>query len=50
MEVELSWVCEATGWRHAMVPADKVAAASAWAKAEIEREEDEDDDDDDDDE
>jgi len=39
MEVELSWLCEATGWTHQLVPADRRAAAEAWAKAAIEAEE-----------
>ncbi len=39
MEVELSWLCEGTGWRHEAVPADKRDAAIAWAKAQIEAEE-----------
>ena len=47
-ELELSWVTEATGWRHAAVSADRVAAAEAWAKAQIEAEEMGSDDDDDD--
>lgn len=47
MEMELSWLSEATGWKHVMVPAERQAAAEAWAKAQIEAEERGDDDDDD---
>ena len=49
-ELELSWVCEASGWKHALVPNDQRDAAVAWAKAKIEEEEMEDDSDEDDDE
>ena len=38
-ELELSWVCEASGWRHEAVGAQRIAAAEAWAKAQIEAEE-----------
>jgi 20S proteasome subunit alpha 7 len=38
-ELELSWLCEATGWKHAPVPAERRAAADAWARAAIEAEE-----------
>lgn len=52
MEVELSWLSEATGWRHVKVDEERAAAAVAWAKAKIEEEakgsDDEDEDDDDD--
>ena len=37
-ELELSWLSEATGWRHVPVPADRIAAADAWAQAQIEAE------------
>lgn len=50
MELELSWLSEATGWRHQMVPKERIAAAEAWAKAQIEAEEMGEDEDDDDDE
>lgn len=39
MEIELSWLCAASGWKHEMVPAERAAAADAWAKAAIEAEE-----------
>ena len=38
-ELEMSWVTAANGWRHAMVPAEKVVAAEAWAKAQVAAEE-----------
>jgi 20S proteasome subunit alpha 7 len=37
--LELSWISEGTGWKHELVPADRIAAADAWAKAQIEAEE-----------
>lgn len=45
LELELSWVCEASGWQHVGVPKDVVAAARAWANEQLEEEEDDDDDD-----
>lgn len=47
MEIELSWVCEASGWRHQAVPKDIHTGAETWAKAQIEAEERGSDDDDD---
>jgi 20S proteasome subunit alpha 7 len=47
-ELELSWVCEATGWKHELVPKAVRDAAVQWAKDKLEEEEMEDDDDDDD--
>ena len=35
-ELELSWISEATGWKHALVPKERIATAEAWAKAQIE--------------
>jgi 20S proteasome subunit alpha 7 len=35
-ECELSWVCEASGWQHARVPADVAKAAVEAAKAALE--------------
>ena len=37
-ELELSWLSEATGWRHVPVPPARVAAAEEWAKAQIDAE------------
>mmetsp|Transcript_22678 Transcript_22678/g.31666 ORF Transcript_22678/g.31666 Transcript_22678/m.31666 type:complete len:268 (-) Transcript_22678:185-988(-) len=41
-ELELSWICEASGWKHTGVPQDKQKAAVEWAKEQLEEEEDED--------
>ena len=38
-ELELSWLSEATGWKHVMVPKERLATAEAWAKAQIEADE-----------
>ena len=38
-ELELAWVCAASGWKFELVPKAAKEAAEAWAKAEIEREE-----------
>ena len=35
-ELELSWVCEQSGWEHARVPADVARAADEAAKAALE--------------
>ena len=43
-ELEMSWLCEATGWKHEGVPKDVIGAAVEWAKKEIEEAEDEEDD------
>ena len=45
-ELELSWLCEASGWKHVPVPAARRAEADAWARARIEEEEQADDDED----
>lgn len=39
MEVELSWLSAATGWRHAMVSDERRKAAVEWARTQIEAEE-----------
>ncbi len=39
MEVELSTLCAATGWRHEPVSDERRDAAVAWARAQIEAEE-----------
>ena len=49
-ELELSWICEASDWKHSLVPKDVRDGAVQWAKDKVEEEEEEDDDDDDDDE
>ena len=35
-ELEMTWVCEASGMKHALVPADLMAEADAKAKAALE--------------
>lgn len=50
MELELGWVCAASGYKYQPVPKDIKDAAEAWAKKEIEKEEMGSDDEDDDDE
>ena len=47
-ELEMSWLCEGTGWKHAGVPRDVIAEATEWAKKEIAEAEEESEDDDDD--
>ena len=44
-ELEMSWLCEASEWKHEGVPKDVIGAAVDWAKKEIEEAEEEDDDD-----
>jgi len=47
-ELEMSWLCEKTEWKHKGVPRDVIASAVEWAKKEIaEAEEGEDEEDDD---
>ncbi len=38
-ELEMSWVCEATSWKHERVPEELVSAANSWAIASIEEDE-----------
>lgn len=42
MELELSWICEASQWRHAPVPKDIMEAAKEWANQQLEEDEEED--------
>eukprot|EP00163_Fabomonas_tropica_P002632 TRINITY_DN1203_c0_g1_i1.p2 TRINITY_DN1203_c0_g1~~TRINITY_DN1203_c0_g1_i1.p2 ORF type:complete len:137 (-),score=49.97 TRINITY_DN1203_c0_g1_i1:85-495(-) len=42
-ELDLSWICEASGYRHQLVPADLVADAETRAKAALEEDDMEDD-------
>lgn len=44
-ELEMSWVCEETGWKYQSVPQEQVKAAEEWAKASIESDEMDDDED-----
>mmetsp|Transcript_5 Transcript_5/g.14 ORF Transcript_5/g.14 Transcript_5/m.14 type:complete len:274 (+) Transcript_5:128-949(+) len=46
-ELEMSWLCEGTGWKHKGVPKDVIASAVEWAKKEIEEAEEESDEEDD---
>jgi 20S proteasome subunit alpha 7 len=46
LEIELSWICEASNWKHVGVPKTIIASAMAWAKEQLEADDDEDDDDD----
>lgn len=39
-EIEINWICEKSGWEHAVVPKDKVDAAQERAKKAIDEEED----------
>lgn len=43
LEMEISWICEASGWKHVGVPKNIIAEASAWAKQQLEEEEEEED-------
>ncbi|KAL7536361.1 hypothetical protein ACHAXR_008316 [Thalassiosira sp. AJA248-18] len=45
-ELEMSWLSEGTGWKHAGVPKAVIAEATEWAKKEIEEAEEESEDDD----
>jgi 20S proteasome subunit alpha 7 len=38
-EIEMSWICEETGFKHAMVDTEIVAEAEKWAKESIEADE-----------
>jgi 20S proteasome subunit alpha 7 len=38
-EVEVSWICEASGWKHQPVPKDILKVAEKWAKEQLEEEE-----------
>jgi len=46
-ELEMSWLSEGTGWKHAGVPRDVIAEAVEWAKKEIAEAEEESEEDDD---
>lgn len=45
IEVEVSWICEASGWKHKGVPKDILKTSEEWAKEQLEEEEEDDDDD-----
>jgi 20S proteasome subunit alpha 7 len=40
-QVEMSWLTEATGWKHEGVPKDVLQQAQDWAKEQLENEEEE---------
>ena len=42
IEVEVSWICEASGWKHAAVPLETVKAGEEWAKGQLEEDDEED--------
>lgn len=44
MELELSWICEASKWRHVPIPKDVVEAAKVWANEQLEEDDDDEDD------
>lgn len=47
-EVEVSWICEKSNWKHQGVPKDILKEAEEWAKQQLEEEEEDDDEDDED--
>jgi 20S proteasome subunit alpha 7 len=47
-ELEMSWLCKDSDWKHVGVPKDMIKEATEWAKKEIEEAEEESDEDDDD--
>jgi len=49
-ELEMSWLCEESGWKHQGVPRDVIKQSVEWAKRNIADAEEDDDDDDSDDE
>lgn len=44
IEVEVSWICEASAWAHKGVPKDILKEAEEWAKEQLEAEDDDDND------
>jgi 20S proteasome subunit alpha 7 len=44
LELELSWICEESGYKHVGVPKDKIAEAQKWATEQLEEEDDEEED------
>lgn len=43
-ELEMSWLCEESGWKHKGVPRDVIKESVEWAKKDIEEAEEEDED------
>lgn len=44
LEMELSWICEASNYKHVGVPKARIAEVKAWVKEQLEEEEDDDED------
>jgi 20S proteasome subunit alpha 7 len=44
LEMEFSWICEESGWKHVGVPKTLIAEATQWAKDQLDAEEEDDDD------
>lgn len=44
LEMELSWICEASSYKHVGIPREKIADILAWVKERMEEDEDDDDD------
>jgi len=42
LEMELSWICEASNYKHVGVPQEKIAEVTAWVKAQLEEDEEDD--------
>lgn len=42
LEMELSWICEASKYKHVGVPKDVIAEARTWAQTQLDEEEDDD--------
>lgn len=40
LEMELSWICEASEWKHVGVPKDIIAAARQWAQDQLDEDDD----------
>lgn len=41
LEMEVSWICESSNWKHVGVPKDIIASATAFAKQQLEADDDE---------
>ena len=41
LELEISWICEGSDWKHVGVPKDVIAAAKTWADEQLEEEDEE---------
>ena len=45
LEMELSWICAKSDYKHQPVPKDVIAAATTWAQEQLDEEEEDDDED-----